>query len=79
MAATVTPKKKAPTRPRLAKAGQLPSKCWRAYVWDSHRQRKLWATNPEDGTETFEERWMAEAAQIALYRRMEARATRQPA
>ncbi|WP_181770757.1 tyrosine-type recombinase/integrase [Amycolatopsis pittospori] len=30
------------------------------------------ATNREDGTETFDERWMAEAAQVVLYRRMEA-------
>jgi integrase len=73
-AAKVTPKKKAKkpaSRPRLPKAEQLPSQRWRAYVWDSHRQKKVWAINREDGTETFEERWMAEAAQIVLYRRME--------
>ncbi|MET9262341.1 site-specific integrase [Amycolatopsis sp. NPDC004079] len=69
--ATATKKKTASATPRLAKAEKLPSGRWRAYVWDCHRKAKVWATNPDDGTEVFQEQWVAEAAQVALYHRME--------
>lgn len=72
MTATTTTLKNATPAPRLSKAEHLPSGRWRAYVWDSHRKAKVWATNPEDGSETFEEQWVAEAAQLVLYRRMDA-------
>lgn len=61
-----------PVRPRLPEAEEYRPGHWRAYVWDSRRRVKVWATNPEDGTTSFTEKWLAKVAQGALYDRMTA-------